>query len=275
MSTDDPYQERRAAYADAVVRLAGMDHPRVRALFAALPRERYLPPPPWTTISAGVATQTSDLTALYENVLVALDPRQGINNGEPALHAAWLATVDPQPGETVVHVGAGSGYYTAMLARLVAPGGRVEAYEVHGELAVDAARNLADEPCVTVRNESAFGRKLPEADVVYVNAGVFAPDPEWLVALRPGGRLIFPWQADGRWGPALLVTRQAGGFRARPVMQVGFITCSGQPRGQRGEITRLGIEFTRSVWMRSDRAPDRTATAVYDQLWFSIDDVPA
>ncbi|HEY8383665.1 MAG TPA: SAM-dependent methyltransferase [Microvirga sp.] len=275
MSTDDPFQERRSAYADAVIRLAGADHPRVRALFAALPRERFLPPPPWTTISAGVATQTSDLSALYENVLVALDTRQGINNGEPALHAAWLATVDPQPGETVVHVGAGSGYYTAMLARLVAPAGRVEAYEVHPELVADAARNLADEPGVTVRNESAFGRKLPEADVVYVNAGVFAPDPEWLMALRPGGRLIFPWQADGRWGPALLVTRQAGGFMARPVMQVGFITCSGQPRGQRGEITRLGIEFTRSVWMRSERAPDRTATAVYDQLWFSIDDVAA
>ncbi len=264
----------RTRYADAVMRIAGSDHPRIREAFATIPRERFLPPPPWTVISAGAASTTSDPAAIYDNVLVSLDRGEGINNGEPALHAAWLALVDPQPGERVLHVGAGAGYYTAILARLVAPGGRVDAYEVHPRLAQEAARRLADEPGIAVHAETAFGRPLPPADIVYVNAGVFAPDPEWLRALSPGGRLVFPWQPASPWGPAILVTRCETGFAARPLMQVGFITCSGQGAGRQGELTALGFAATRSVWLRPEREPDATATAVYETLWFSSDAVP-
>ncbi|HEV2558888.1 MAG TPA: SAM-dependent methyltransferase [Microvirga sp.] len=264
----------RARYAETVMTIAGSEHPRVREAFATISRERFLPPPPWTVISAGTASTTRDPEALYDNVLVSLDRGEGINNGEPALHAAWLALVDPQPGERVVHVGAGAGYYTAILARLVTPGGRVEAYEVHPRLAQEAARHLADEPGVTVHAETAFGRPLPPADLVYVNAGVFAPDPEWLRALEVGGRLVFPWQPASHWGPAILVTRRGSGYAARPLMQVGFITCSGQGTGRQGELTGLGFEATRSVWLRAEREPDATATAVYEALWFSSDAVP-
>jgi protein-L-isoaspartate(D-aspartate) O-methyltransferase len=264
----------RLRYADRIMRLAGADHPRVRDALASLPREAFLPPPPWTAMSAGTATTTSDLADIYDNVLVALDQREGINNGEPALHAAWLALIDPRPGERVIHVGAGTGYYTAILARLVAPDGPVEAYEVHPKLAAEAARNLNHESAIAVRAESAVGRALPEADVIYVNAGVFAPDPAWLHALAPGGRLIFPWQPANAWGPAMLVTRSRGGFAARALMQVGFIACSGQGRGRIGELTSTGLEMTRSVWLRSEREPDATATAVYEALWFSSDELP-
>src|SRR4051812_25902820 len=185
---------QRRRYADKVTAAAGTNNPRIREAFATIPRERFLPPPPWTIISRGNVRGTSRVADLYDDVLVALDPEQGINNGEPALHAAWLAAVDPQPGETAIHVGAGAGYYTAMLAALVTASGRVEAYEVHPGLAQDARCNLHVCPNVTVHQLSAFGRPLPPADVIYVNASPVAPDAEWLRSLRPGGRLIFPWQ---------------------------------------------------------------------------------
>ena len=266
-----PVEAARRRYAKAVLRMAGTDDPRIEACFAELPREAFLPPPPWTVLNAGVATQTSDVADLYQDVLVALDRRQGINNGEPALHAAWLAAVDLQPGEVAVHVGTGGGYYTAMLSRLVAPDGRVEAYEAHEGLAALAGENLRPYRNVAVHAGSAFGRKLPAADVVYVNAGVFAPDPEWLRALRPGGRLIFPWQPTAQWGPAMLVRRRPGGFSAEAIMSVGFVVCTGQPIGRSGEITRVGLDATRSVWLKEDRPPDDTATAIYDALWFSAE----
>src|SRR3712207_3710670 len=82
--------EVRARYADRVLALAQVADERIRDAFARLPREAFLPPPPWTTISAGVATTTGDIRDIYENVLVALDRHEGINNGEPSLHAAWL-----------------------------------------------------------------------------------------------------------------------------------------------------------------------------------------
>ncbi|HEX2555384.1 MAG TPA: SAM-dependent methyltransferase [Microvirga sp.] len=272
MAPGSTLEERRRRYAETVLRAAHVDDPRIARVFATIPRESFLPPGPWTTISAGIATTTPDADPvhLYDNVLIALDREKGINNGEPALHAAWLALVDPQPGETAVHVGTGTGYYTAMLAALVSPGGRVEAYEIHEGLAAAAARNLAGFGNVAVHAGSALARPLPPADVVYVNAGVAAPDAAWLRALAPGGRMIFPWQSLSNWGHTVLVLRRGGGYAARIGMSVGFINCEGQDRLiPKGRLTDSAILATRSLWLSAEHAPDETATAVFDHVWFS------
>lgn len=261
----------RSAYAEQIARLTDLRDGRIEQAFAAVPRETFLPPPPWTTISAGIASTTHDVASIYDNVLVAIDPERGINNGEPALHAAWLDAVSPQPGETIIHVGAGTGYYTAILARLVEPGGHVEAYEYEADLAEVAARNLKDYPNVTVHAASAFGRVLPKAHVIYVNAGVVAPDVEWLKALEVGGRLIFPWQPHKGWGPAVMVEKRRGGFAARPLMTVGFISCSGalERPGPKHLPTEADLGAVQSVWLTSERSPDESALAVYERVWFS------
>jgi protein-L-isoaspartate(D-aspartate) O-methyltransferase len=271
----DSSEPCRLRYAEQIADMVRIRDPHIARAFATVPREDFLPPPPWTVISHGTATQTSALPDIYSNVLVAIDRRRGINNGEPALHAAWMDAASPQPGETVIHVGAGLGYYTAILAYLVDLGGRIEAYEYEEDLAAEAARNLRDYPQVAVHAASAFGRTLPSSDVVYVNAGVRAPDPEWLLALQRGGRLIFPWQPYRDWGPAMLVTRTAEGYRAAQLMNVGFIACSGESTiaPDRHGPSEADIAAIRSVWLTRDRRPDRTATAIYDALWFSTEPV--
>jgi protein-L-isoaspartate(D-aspartate) O-methyltransferase len=270
----DASRQARIAYAAQIMRLAGVGDPRIEEAFATVVREAFLPPPPWTVISMGDAMPTSRISDVYDNVLVAIDRVRGINNGEPALHAAWIDAVSPQAGETVIHVGAGTGYYTAILARLVEPGGRVEAFEYEADLAAQARRNL--DPCshVTVHAASAFGRVLSNADVIYVNAGVVAPDVEWLRALDPGGRLIFPWQPHNGWGPAVLVKRQAEGFSARPLMTVGFISCSGVAENPSGKNlpSEADLAAVRSLWIRRDRPPDASALAVYGEVWFSSEE---
>lgn len=272
---DNASDRYRVDYAKQIARLANVRDPRIERAFASIYRESFLPPPPWTVISMGAAIQTSQLADLYDNVLVAIDRPRGINNGEPALHAAWLDAISPQPGDVAIHVGAGMGYYTAILALLVEPGGHVEAYEYETDLATAAARNLEGFSNVAVHAGSAFGVVLPSADVIYVNAGVQAPDPEWLRALNPAGRLIFPWQPRKGWGPAILVTRRAQGFSAKPIMNVGFITCSGAT--ERSPASRPPTEgdlgAVRSVWLKADHAPDKSAIAVYDNVWFSQDEV--
>ncbi|MBB3021593.1 protein-L-isoaspartate(D-aspartate) O-methyltransferase [Microvirga lupini] len=262
------------SYASEVMRLAGVENVRIEKAFAQVPREAFLPPPPWTMISMGIATQTSQVSDIYSNVLVAIDRKRGINNGEPALHAAWIDTLNPQPGETVIHVGAGTGYYTAILSQLVEADGHVEAFEYEADLAVQARQNLQDYSNVTVHAESAFGRVLPKADVVYVNAGVVAPDVEWLRALNPGGRLIFPWQPHKGWGPAVLVRRSGKVLSAQPLMNVGFISCSGAKESVsvRNLPTEADLAAVRSIWVKGDRAPDASAVAVYEDVWFSSED---
>lgn len=264
-----PPEKCRLDYARQIATLAGTRDPRIERAFAAVPRENFLPPPPWTIISLGTAMQTSELIDIYANVLVSIDRTRGINNGEPALHAAWLDAVSPNPGETVIHVGAGTGYYTAILARLVEPGGHVEAYEYEPDLAAQAARNLHDYTQVKVHPCSAFGRPLPMADVIYVNAGVVAPDIEWLRSLKPKGRLIFPWQPHDGWGPAILVNCRTAGLSAKSLMTVGFISCSGAGEGVRPKLSEAAMASVHSLWLTSGRAPDESAVAVYDKVWFS------
>ena len=68
----------------------------------------------------------------------------------PTAHAYWFRSLQDreEKNETVVQVGAGSGYYTAILAHLVGPEGRVYAYEMTETLAARAAENLRDVPHV-------------------------------------------------------------------------------------------------------------------------------
>ena len=272
MARERNAEEARRRYAAAICGDAGLTAPRVEAAFANVPRENFLTPPPWALFAPGgvMEMHSSDPADLYQDVLVVLDGQKGINNGQPSLHAAWLAAIDPQPGEVAIHVGAGSGYYTAILAELVTPGGHVHAYEIEPGLAEIARENLQGLAQVTVQAASAVGAALPQADIVYVNAGVTAPDPAWLRALREGGRLIFPWQPSASGGVTMLVTRREGGFEACPSLSVGFINCTGETVRPAGAVPgERAMAQTRSLWLLGTRAPDASATAIYDQLWFS------
>ena len=271
MASDERLVEVRRRFAAETARRAersGFRDPRVEAAFAAVPRERCLTPPPWRIFAPGglCAETTSDPTKLYDDVLVALDRWRGINNGQPSLHAAWMMAVSPAAGETLVQIGAGSGYYTAILAELVGPGGHVDAYEIDRGLAARAAGNLTPWPQASLHGASGAG-EVPRADVIYVAAGVAAPPAAWLSALLPGGRLIFPWQPKGAAGLTLLVRRVPAGFAAIPAFGVSFIPCVGTVSA--GGRTRANPASARSIWRHADRLPDETAVVVDDDVWLS------
>ena len=80
--------------------------------------------------------------------MIGIAPERNLNNGQPSLHAALIAAAAPQPKENVVHVGAGVGYYTAILAELVGAAGTVTAIEFDAELAARATANFARTPHV-------------------------------------------------------------------------------------------------------------------------------
>jgi PTH1 family peptidyl-tRNA hydrolase len=265
--------EIRAAYADRLMAAADSDNRRLRDAFAAVPREDFLPPPPWRILAGGrvLADATANPRELYRNVLVAIDPARGINNGEPSLHAAWMAAVDPRPGDTICHVGAGGGYYTAILAELVGDKGRVVAYEIEADLAVDAKRNLSRYANARVVAGDAAASPIPACDILYVNAGLACPPLAWLSALKPGGQLVFPWRPTQEVALTLLVTRRPNGFAVRPLMGAWFIPLAGAGAGpaMAKAPNRHTAMTIRSLVLMADRQPDKTAIAVFDDLWFS------
>ncbi|HXE85334.1 MAG TPA: SAM-dependent methyltransferase [Hyphomicrobiaceae bacterium] len=266
-------EEIRSFYAKLMAAASRSCDPRLERIFELVPREAFLPPGPWK-IRVGetyVETPSADPVYLYQNVLVALDAGKGINNGEPFLHAAWIGAASPQPGETVIHIGAGTGYYTAILSMLVLAGGRVHAFEIEERLAAAAQRNLLPFENASVTAGNATCMALPPSDLIYVNAGIGAPPVDWLQALRSGGRMIFPWRPSKSVGIAVLVTAKPSGFEVKPLMPAWFIPCVGATEAMPGAApTDGGAAWrSRSLRLTAQQAPDATATAVYPDAWFS------
>ena len=242
--------------------------------YAAVERERFTGPGPWQVpVAAGyISTETDDPAVLYQDIVVGLLPEKGIHNGEPSLHAKCLAAVAPQPGDTVIHIGAGSGYYTAILAHLVGATGQVHAFEIEPELARRARQNLTEWCCVHELS-AADTRLLPNADVIYVSVGATRVPLHWLDALKPRGRLVLPLTPTHGLGCMLLVSRRDGmTYPAQAISPAAFIPCVGA--NDEGESLRLATAFdTRSpAVIRSLRRgvpPDETAWCVGDGWWLS------
>ena len=93
-----------------------------------------------------------------------------------------------------MHVGAGTGYYSAVLAEIVGRKGRVTAVEIDPSLAERARENLAPgwpQAAVVAADGFAFRPDRP-ADAIVVNAGVSH--------FPPPGSTRSPPRADLRWG---------------------------------------------------------------------------
>jgi protein-L-isoaspartate(D-aspartate) O-methyltransferase len=72
-------------------------------------------------------------------------------NGVPGLLAMAIDRLGLKPGDRALHLGAATGYYTALMAQWVGESGRILALEVDADLAARAATNLASMPWVEVR----------------------------------------------------------------------------------------------------------------------------
>lgn len=265
------------AYAKDMAKVSLSPDPRIEGTFYTVRREGFLPPGPWKLLVEGryVETPNSDPVHVYRNSAVALDARKRINNGEPHLHARWIGAVAPQPGETVTQIGLGMGYYSAILSLLVQPAGRLIGFEIDSELAEAARHNLASYENVSVITGNATALEIPASDLIYVSAAVAVPPESWLAALRPGGRLIFPWRPTTEVALAMLVTRVPEGFEASPLMSSWFIPCAGasSPRSTILAPNPSTAQRIRSLHLSHARAPDESAVAIYEHVWFSSAEV--
>jgi protein-L-isoaspartate(D-aspartate) O-methyltransferase len=234
-------QEIRRKYAEMLRTSANLRVGAIVEAFATVPREDFLGPAPWLIghtqpFDLAVpyrATPDAGLEDIYQDVVVAIDSARQINNGQPSVHARWLEVVSPQPGESVLHIGCGVGYYTSILAELVGPSGRVVAYEIEADLAARAQACLQAWP--QVRAELGDGSQPGSPyDVVYVNAGATHARKEWLSSLTEKGRILLPltvhlpmFPQGGGVGFVICAQRGGGRWPVRVVAGVGIYDCAG------------------------------------------------
>src|SRR6516162_7475437 len=216
----------RRAYAKQILAACGVSNRRIEAAFASVKREDFLGRGRWQVVRWGrgyVPTPSRNPVYLYDDVVVAVIPERRLNNGQPSLHAALIASAGPRLGEHVVHVGAGVGYYTAILHRLVGRRRRVTAIEFDAGLAGRLAANFAEMRNVSVVQGDGARVLFDSADIVYVSAGATKPAETWLDGLVEGGRLILPLTAnkfpagDVRQGAVFRIERHGADFLARRI----------------------------------------------------------
>lgn len=224
--------DRRRFYAEEIQATANLKNGSVIEALATVPRERFLRPGPWTV--RGEAdfqqpprqTPDADPRHVYHNLAIAIDPARQLFNGAPGFVAMAIDQLSLRPGHRVLHIGCGTGYYTAVMGECVGPSGLVVAIEVDAPLAEEARANLRFMPWVEVRQGDGHGAPGGAYDAILVNAGVTHPLAGWLDALGDGGRMIVPITAAmaptiGK-GPVLLLTRTADP-RSLEARAVGFV----------------------------------------------------
>ena len=237
----------RRAYAKHVLAAAGVQNERLETAFATVRRERFLGPGPWHVhqwwSNEAIETPNADPVYVYADILLRLPSTKGMNNGQPSYHARLYDALNPRTGEHVVHIGAGTGYFTAILAEMVGPAGHVTAFEIESELADFATEALSDYAQATVINGDATALDFEDADAIYVNAGATYPPDRWLDRLTDRGRMILPLTRDKRTpdfassGLVFMIARDDEGYSANWLSRVSIYPC----RGARDETTEAAL----------------------------------
>jgi len=221
----------RERYAEEFAYTGHVTSRAVIRAFARVPRERYLGPGPWRIFQPNGrfywTTPDADPTHLYHDVLVAIDEMRLLNNGQPSFLASLIEALELHEGDHAVHVGCGTGYFTAILAELVGPSGRVTAMEVDADLAARSRDNLADLPHVKVVHGDGGEHDPGPADAILVNAGATHPRRIWLDSLHSHGRLILPLTGQQRIGGVLKVVKRDKGYAAHFISSIAIFPCLG------------------------------------------------
>ena len=271
----------RRRYAEDIRALANIRSDALISAFAKVPREHFLGPGPWQILTPGTddadyrITADADPQCLYHDLLVAIDPVRRLNNGQPSYLAFCLDSLDLQSGDFVLHVGCGVGYYTAIMAEVVGPAGRVIGIEIDADLAARACENLAYLAHVEVVHADG-GEYAPEpCDAIFVNAGATHPRAVWVDPLRPGGRLVLFLTATvddsgvGKGG-MLKVSRVQNGYAARFLSSVAVFHCIGS---RHKEADRRLCESMRRGGWESVRSLRREPHEPANSCWLHADDL--
>jgi ubiquinone/menaquinone biosynthesis C-methylase UbiE len=106
----------------------------------------------------------------------------------------------PRPGETMLEVGPGTGYYTLAAARWIGPSGRLHIVDVQQEMLDHTMRRAAADGIENIEPRRADARRLPYDDDAFDAAFLVTvlgevPDQDAALrelrrVLRPGGRLV-------------------------------------------------------------------------------------
>ncbi len=180
----------------------------VRQALAAVPRDRFVPAGyiPWA----------------FDDKPLPIGYGQTIS--QPFIVAFMTQALRLRPADRVLEVGTGSGYQTAILARLCA---HVDSVEVTADLAAAAAERLLalGYGNIDIHVTDGYQGWPPGApyDAIIVTAAPVETPPALEAQLADGGRLVIPLGDVTDDQTLWLIERQGARLARRPLTQVRFV----------------------------------------------------
>ena len=190
----DPFLAQRRSMVESQLRARGIRDERVLAAMFRVPRHEF--------VSAEYRDQ------VYEDHPIPIGEGQTLS--QPYIVAVMLEALALDPSDTVLEIGTGSGYQTALLAELAK---QVYSVERHASLAHDARATLArlgyGNAEVALGDGSHGLAERAPFDAIVVSAAAPQIPPPLFEQMREEGRMVIPV------GPAhaqelQLVRKQAG-----------------------------------------------------------------
>ncbi|MFD8787291.1 methyltransferase, FxLD system [Kitasatospora sp. NPDC059599] len=236
MSTATPASPKTLR--DRMVDTIAATHPLTPAVEDALrvvPRHEFVP------------DATAEQAYADQSVTIKPNPAGGLPlscASVPSLVADMLVWLRTRPGDTVVEIGAGTGYNAALLAHLVGPDGKVVTVDIDEDVTAHARQTLeaTGNTAVTVlTRDGALG--APEHGHparMIVTVGAWDIPIAWWDQLEPGARLVVPlsWRGQAR---CLGLDRQADRMVSDVVELCGFVPMLGQDGERTAAIDTDGL----------------------------------
>ena len=176
-TTPDRFAAERQHMVDSQLRARGIKDRRLLDAMARVPRHEF------------VAERYREQA--YEDHPLPIGEGQTVS--QPYIVALMLEALEIQPQDTVLEVGTGSGYQTALVAELVR---HVYTIERHAELAQQAEAILARlgyrNVSISVGDGSEGWPETAPYDAIVVSAAAPLIPPALLEQLREGGRMVVP-----------------------------------------------------------------------------------
>jgi len=202
----------RAQMVNSQLRARGISNLAVLEAFQQVPREFFVPP--------------DQIQKAYGDHPLPIGHGQTIS--QPYVVAIMLQHLDPRSNHRVLDVGAGSGYQTALLARLVRHVYAIERIAALTERAADmlACLNVSNVTLCTGDGSMGWPEEAPFDRIICGAGGPDVPEP-WTDQLADGGRIVLPIGGP-ETQTVVVVDKRGGKLIKKEVCEVRFVKLSGR-----------------------------------------------